>query len=254
MKLYMFYLSALFCNCCLAQTDTLNYYYTKDGLETIKDSAYAFVRFYKQNNVWHGKDYYVKTAMLKSEGDYAGNNVKTPLGTFNNYNEEGKLDFIATYNNGQLVEKTFYYKNGSKKAWVSIDQNGVKQQKGWDENGTEIKNYIAMKEARFKGGLEGWNKYLMKNTNGSIALDVGAPAGEYRVEVLFKISREGFIIAAEATLIPEKCKACANEAVRVIKQSGKWEPAIFQNEIVEYIAKQPFRFVVEEKKKKGRNE
>jgi len=254
MKPYIFYLLMLLCNCCFAQSDTSNFYYSQYGLETTKDSAYAVVKFYKQNNVWHGKDYYMKTDILKSEGDYASNDIKTPLGTFNNYDEEGKLDFIAAYNNGQLIEKTFYYKNGSKKSWVSIYENVVKQQKGWDEKGREINKYIVMKEAKFKGGPEGWNKYLSKNTNGGIALDVGAPPGQYKVEVLFKINRDGFIIAAKAISIPEKCKACANEAVRVIRESGKWEPAIFQNETVEYTAIQPFKFVVEERKKKRMKE
>jgi len=237
---------------CFAQSDTSYYYYTKDNHQTIKDSAYAFVKFYKQGDVWHGKDYYVKTGKLKSEGNYADSSVKTPLGLFNNYSEGGKLDNVSTYTNGKPVEITFYYEGGNKKSWISFDEKGVKQQKGWDENGKEIEKYVVMQSARFKKGEDAWNKYLKKNTNGNVALDAGAPPGEYKVEVVFKVGRDGYITNAKAILIPAKCRACANEALRVINESDKWEPAIFQNKPADYWAGQPFTFVVpEEKKKKG---
>lgn len=62
-----------------------------------------------------------------------------PIGNFNNYTEMGKLDFTASYNNGKPNEVTYYYKSGSKKSWAAFDDNSVKQQKGWDESGKEIK-------------------------------------------------------------------------------------------------------------------
>ena len=242
----------LILNTCFAQSDTTFFYYKLNGVATVKDSAYAVVKFYKQNGVWHGRDYYVKTNMLKSEGDYASDNTTTPLGLFNNYNEAGKLDFTASYNNGKLTERTFFYKSGNKKSWILLDENGPKEQKGWDENGKEIKNYIVFKEAQYKGGPEAWAKYLSKKTNASTALDAGAPAGQYKVVISFKVSRDGFVSDVKAAAIPEKCRACANEAIRVIMDSEQWKPSIFQNEPVDYYAKQPFTFVVEEQKKKGK--
>ncbi len=251
MKQTILFLFVFLYNFCFAQTDTSILYYAKDGHETTKDSTYNFIKFYKQNNVWHGKDYYLYNGVLKSEGDYADKSAKTPLGNFNNYNEKGELDYSASYNNGKSTEATYYYKNGAKKSWITRDEKGVSQQKGWDEAGKEIKNFIVTREAQFKGGLIGWRKYLEKNLDANVASDAGAPPGEYQVIVSFKVSPEGNTSHVKATLVPAKCKVCANEAVRVIINSREWEPAIWQNQPVEYEAQQSITFAVIDEKKKN---
>ncbi len=43
---------------CHAQSDTTLVFFAKDGHETTPDSGYTQIKFYKQNNVWHGKEYY----------------------------------------------------------------------------------------------------------------------------------------------------------------------------------------------------
>src|SRR3954464_7367827 len=90
-----------FANFCVGQSDTSIVYLAKDAHETSKDSAYSFIRFYRQNNLWHGEEYYSKNGRLKSKGDYTEKSVKMPIGNFDNYAETGKLDFTATYNNGK---------------------------------------------------------------------------------------------------------------------------------------------------------
>jgi hypothetical protein len=242
------------CNFCFAQTDTSIVYLAKDAHETSKDSAYSLIKFYKQNNMWHGKEYYLKKGGLKSEGDYGDKSAKTPIGDFKNYTETGKLDFTASYNNGKPNEVTYYYKSGSKKSWAAFDDKGIKQQKGWDEAGKEIKNFIVMREATFKGGMEGWRKYLEKNLNANVAADAGAPPGQYTVELTFKVSAEGYTSNVKATSVPNLCKPCGNEAVQVILNSREWQPAILQNEPVEYLAKQFVTFVVSESKNKKKKD
>ncbi len=251
MKLKFFSLFVILFNCCLGQNDTSIVYYAKDGHETTKDSSFAFIKFYKQNNGWHGKEYYTKKGILKSEGDYANKDVETPMGTFNNYDETGKLAATILWNNGKKLEATYYHKNGIKKSWVTFDDNGIKQQKGWDEAGKEIKNYIVMREARYRGGPEKWKRYLEKNLDANVAADSGAPPGEYKVELSFLVSPDGNTSNVKATSIPVKCKPCAGEAIRVIINSREWEPAIVHNEPVAYLAKQYIIFVVTEEKRKN---
>ncbi len=251
MNLPILFIFMCLCNFCLAQSDTSIVYLAKDSHETNKDSAYTFIKFYKQNNVWHGQDYYFKSGQLKSEGDYADKSVKIPIGNFNNYSETGKLDFTASYNNGKPTEITYYYKSGSKKSWVVFDNKGVSQQKGWDESGRQIKNFIVAREASFKGGPAGWRKYLEKNLNANVATDAGAPPGQYTVEVTFKVSAQGYTSNVKAKSVPTLCKPCGGEAVRVILNSRGWEPAIMQNEPVDYFAEQHITFIVLEDKKKN---
>lgn len=252
MKIIFLSIFIIFCNGCFAQADTTIIYFTKDVRETSKDSAYTFIKLYKQNNVWHGKEFYFKKNILKSEGDFADNTIKIPVGTFNNYTEAGKLEYTAFYNNGKPYEFTYFFKSGSKRSWAILDEGKVKQQKGWDESGKEIKNFIMVREASFKGGAEGWRKYLEKNLNANVAVDANAPPGQYTVEVTFKVSAQGYTSSVKAITVPGLCKPCGNEAVQVILNSREWQPAILQNEPVEYSARQFITFVVDERSRKNK--
>jgi len=205
---------------------------------------------YKKGDLWHGKTYFIKTKSLQSEGDYTDMTRKIPTGTFNNFEEDGTLFSTASYDNGKTKEITFYYKNGNKKSYVAYSNDDISVQKGWDEKGKEIPGYIVQREARFKGGAAAWIKYLQKNLNTNVPTDAGAPAGEYIVEVEFLVNKEGFISNVKAISVPPKCKPCAAEAVSVIMNGPNWEPAIQNNQPVNYRQIQMVTFQVTEKGKK----
>jgi len=253
MKIILFSLALFTCffHQGLAQQDSTIIYLNKEGKETIKDRAIIYGVFNKRDNLWHGKAYYVKNQTLQSEGDYREMNFKTPVGAFNNYKENGTLDNTSIYNDDKITEKTYYYKNGSKKSQIVYSNDGIMEQKGWDENGKEISGYIVEREARFKGGAKGWQKYLEKNLNSAVAVDAGAPAGDYEVTIEFLVNKEGYISEVKATSIPSKCKPCAAEAVSVIMNGPNWEPAILNNEPVIYRQKQKITFQVSEQRKRG---
>lgn len=243
-----------FTHLCTAQKDSSLIYFTKEAKETTKDSAYTYAVFTRHNDVWHGKVFYIKSLSLQSEGDYAEMNYQTPVGTFQNYKEDGTLDNTSLYKNGMLAERTDYYKNGNKRSYIAFSEKDITVQKGWDENGKEIPGYIVQKEARFKGGADAWQKYLEKHLNSNVAVEAGAPAGDYIVEVEFLANKEGYISNVKATTIPPKCKACAAEAVSVIMNGPQWEPAIKYNEPVVYRQRQRITFQVKENtKKKSKN-
>jgi antitoxin component YwqK of YwqJK toxin-antitoxin module len=234
-----------------SQNDSSVIYLNKEGKETIKDSAFIYGVFNKNNAAWHGKVYYSKTQTLQSEGDYGEMNFKIPLGVFSNYKDDGTLDNTSIYNKGKITERTYYYKNGNKKSHIIYSDNGITEQKGWDENGKEISDYIVEREAQFKGGVNAWQKYLAKHLNGNVPVDAGAPAGDYTVQVQFVVNKEGYITEAKATSIPPKCKPCAAEAVSVILDGPLWEPAIQNNQPVIYRQIQSITFQVVDQKRKG---
>lgn len=248
-------LSVAACLCALishSQTDTSTVYISKTNTETTRDSAAGYTKFYRKDNLWYGKTYDIKTNVLKSEGSYVEKNSTRPTGSFKNYNEKGGLDNIAEWDNGKPLERTWFYKNGSKKSWISYSDKGENPQKGWDETGKEIKNYVVQREARYKGGPEGWKKYLEKHLNPNVAADAGAPAGTYDVMVQFIVNKEGFVTNVKAVSIPKECKPCASEAVSVITNGPGWEAAIQNNEPVDYYAMQQVKFEVKEEAKKGK--
>lgn len=235
-----------------AQSDTIYHYFSKEYKEVNKDSAFSFIKISRDEKGWFGKEYFFKNNVLKSEGYYTSKDAKSPDGTFKNYNEKGALENITEWNNGKAVSRSYYYKNGNKKSWVSYNDKGVDQQKGWDEAGKEIRHFVTEKEASFKCGMEGWKKYLEKHLNANVAADAGAPIGMYEVKVQFLVTPEGFVSNVKAVSIPAKCKPCASEAVNVLSNSPEWEPAILNNEPVKYQAIQFVQFMVAEEVKKGK--
>jgi antitoxin component YwqK of YwqJK toxin-antitoxin module len=253
MKYFLLPLALLICSIlnCFGQQDSSVTYINKEGKETTKDSAFLYGIFTRDDNLWHGKTYYAKNNLLQSEGDYAEMNFKTPVGLFNNYKDDGTLDNTSTYDNGKIKEKTYYYKSSAKKAHIIYGNNGIAEQKGWDESGKEIPNYIVEREARFKGGIEGWQKYLAKHLNPNVPVDAGAPPGEYVIAVSFLVNKEGYISEVKALSVPPKCKPCAAEAESVIMNGPNWEPAIQNNEPVIYRQVQKITFEVSEQKRRG---
>jgi hypothetical protein len=237
------------CSSSIAQSDSTIIYFSKEEKEITKDSAFSYVTFMKKDNLWHGRGFYVKNSSLKSDGYYADKNFSKPVGSLKNYKEDGSLHFTTEYNNGEPVEKTFYYKNGNKKSWISYkgEQN---EEKGWDEKGKEILGFVVEREARFKGGSEGWRRFLEKHLNANVAASSGAPVGQYQVKVQFIVSKEGYVSNVKAVEIPKACKPCATEVVSVLLNGPQWEPAIQDNEPVKYQAIQYVTFLVEEGNKK----
>lgn len=237
----------------IGQSDTAVVYFSKTHAETTKDSASSYAKFFKHDNFWYGRTYDIKSNVLKSEGKYVEKNYNKPVGSFKNYNDKGILDNIADYaDDSKPIERTFFYKNGSKKSWISYRDKGANEQKGWDETGKEIKGFVVEREARFKGGPEGWRRFLEKNLNANVAADAGAPAGMYEVKVQFIVSKEGYVSNVKAVSIPPKCKPCAAEVINVITNGPAWEHAIQNNEPVIYQAIQHVTFQVAEETKRGR--
>ncbi|MGN6616643.1 MAG: energy transducer TonB, partial [Ilyomonas sp.] len=137
---------------------------------------------------------------------------------------------------------------------ITYGDQSIQDEKGWDEDGKEIPHFIVERVARFKGGIEAWNKYLQKNLHSDVPVIAGAPAGTYEVTVQFLVNKEGYISEVKAMNIPPKCKPCAAEAVSVVMNGPSWEPAIQNNEPVVYRQRQIITFQVIEEKRKRRRE
>jgi len=105
-----------------------------------------------------------------------------------------------------------------------------------------------LKPAEFGRGI-GFNKYLEVN----LKADLGAkylkiPKGESEVIqtviVLFTVSRTGEVTNVEVVNKKEVHPKLAEEAMRVVSESGKWKPATFLGEKTPYMMKQPISFAV----------
>jgi len=90
------------------------------------------------------------------------------------------------------------------------------------------------KESEFPGGRKAWERFLIRNLNIPQEAIDNRIQGEVMVQ--FIVDREGNVSKVEAISGPMELRA---EAVRVIKKSGRWTPAIQNGIKVPSYKKQP---------------
>lgn len=92
---------------------------------------------------------------------------------------------------------------------------------------------IVAKAPEFRGGITGWSSYLEKNLNtelGSKYIKVKKPdtLGRQTIVITFTVSPIGLVSAVTAEPNKENHVKLVAEAVRVVSESPRWVPAVFQ--------------------------
>ena len=96
-------------------------------------------------------------------------------------------------------------------------------------------------DASFPGGLQAWARYLNKNLRfPDEAMNNGIDG---TVMVQFIVDKDGNVSDVQALSGPEQ-GGLREEAVRVIKKSGKWTPALQNGRYVKAYRRQPVIFKV----------
>ncbi|MGF7230990.1 TonB-dependent receptor plug domain-containing protein [Arachidicoccus sp.] len=146
------------------------------------------------------------------------------------YGAEGKNGVIeiTTKDKGQHVFTINYYNKDSSHRNSAIEFTSVQH------------------PATFPGGTKAWQGYLVKNLNSRIPAEKGAPTGTYFVIVSFLIDKNGNISEVKAIHTPKPAYGMGTEAERVIKTSGKWNPAVQNGHDVTYRQTQKIVFSVTE--------
>jgi len=98
-------------------------------------------------------------------------------------------------------------------------------------------------EASFIGGDAGWRRFLEKNIRGDVPIDNGAPSGKYTVKFQFIVDKDGTISDFQA--LTHNGYGTEQEVLRVLKLSGKWQPALQYGRAVKAFRLQPVTFFVE---------
>ena len=91
--------------------------------------------------------------------------------------------------------------------------------------------YRSEQPARYPGGEREWKKFVKKNLDKSFK-------GEDKVEVQFQVDRNGDL--SEFELMTWSPAQKYQEAVRILKLSGKWFPAIQNGYCVKAYFRQTF--------------
>jgi protein TonB len=110
-----------------------------------------------------------------------------------------------------------------------------KEEEDWNKVFTKVEI-----ESEYPGGAAAWQRYLNRNLRyPQEAIDNEVQGA---VVVQFIVDREGNVSDVEAISGPQELRA---EAVRVIKKSGKWTPAVQNGRQVKSYKKQPIVFRLE---------
>ncbi len=94
-----------------------------------------------------------------------------------------------------------------------------------------------------------WRNFLERNLNGQVAVNNGAGPGTYTTIIQFIVDKDGTISNMKA--LSKHGYGLEEEAMRVIKASGKWKPAIQNGREVKAYRKQPITFQINEVPEKG---
>ncbi len=124
------------------------------------------------------------------------------------------------------------YQDGEKTATRCFDDNG-KPFTGEDCGGTE---------AAFAGGARAWVTYLQKNLNADVPLLHKAPNGTFTVAVQFIVDTNGRVMDVKA--LTNFGFGMEKEAVRILKASPLWVPAVLYGRKVKAYRIQPITFAI----------
>jgi protein TonB len=97
-------------------------------------------------------------------------------------------------------------------------------------------------DAQFKGD---WRRFLETTLRPDIGADNGAPPGRYTVMLQFVVDAEGNV--SEIKALNTVGYGLEEEAIRTIKKSKKWTPALQNGRYVPTYRKQPITFVIDER-------
>ena len=123
---------------------------------------------------------------------------------------------------------------------VSDEGKGVveapkKEEEDWDKTFTKVEI-----ESEYPGGAAAWQRYLIK----TLRYPQEAQDNEIQgtIVVQFIVDKSGMVSDVEAISGPKELR---DEAVRVIKKSGQWTPAVQNGRQVKSYKKQPIQFRLE---------
>ncbi|MBC7826496.1 MAG: energy transducer TonB [Chitinophagaceae bacterium] len=206
------------------------------------ENARFFTRVrFVNDTCWQHYNYKIGGPMLTLE-EYKDREAKRPNGRFSYMRPDGTLDSIGHVIEGKLdgtwyffsdtssvIMKKEYAMGGLISIWRASDAKGEQNNasKNDDEN-----------ESIFPGTAGSWGRYLSKNLKypeAAVSKEIqGTVIVNFIIDKEGKIEDEFLVKSVEFTL--------DDEAIRLIKQSPKWVPAVQKGRKVKSYKKQPIQF------------
>jgi protein TonB len=254
----IFYFNTLF-----SQITEGSFYVYKEDWSPAKDleSASYFMHMLKESDTSYVCRYYQKNGPMIKWETYYDANLEIPNGRFAWYNQAGNLDSLGSTYRGRKDGTWEYLLDDSGRAHIreeyyrgkflkreNFDSKTVQYPNGITES---IKRQdsadkredvtIIQTPAEFKGGVNGWTKYLSRELRTPDRfLNQSYSGNKATVVVTFIISKEGKV--SDIFIFQSREWSIDTETIRVLKKSSDWKPAFQNGKPVLYRHKQSISF------------
>jgi protein TonB len=224
-----------------AQDNESFYVFDADWKPTKIKSAHFLLHTHMVNDTCWQFDYYNFLGPLIKTEQYRDKDGTEINGVARHYNGQGYVDstgyFCRGKRNGEFLKLTgdtlksrwkYIYRDDSLVEVIDLD----KQKKD------SVKLYGDEKESDYPGGMKGWQRYMLKNLKYPERAMNGKVQGQVRVN--FAVDKTGNVIDPYISGSVEY--SLDEEALKIIKDSGKWEPAFQNAHNVKSYKRQPINF------------
>ncbi len=227
-----------------------NQFYALDSKmnQTVLDSSKYILWIHKMDSANWQWDYYYTWGPLVKSTTYADHDGTIKNGRFCIYNTKGNLDSTGIYDhgkkNGSFYKLRTYSKDSIVFVWQSdyLNDSLVKSVDLLAEGGKNKKSDTAgEKESEFPGGIEQWQRYLSKNLNYPERAVNKEIQGQVRI--CFMVDKEGNV--SDPYIQKSVEYSLDQETIRIIKNSGRWDPAQTDGVPVNSYKIQPLNFRLE---------
>jgi periplasmic protein TonB len=241
----------LFCLCASFLTSTAqdkNQFFALDANmnQTVLDSSkYMLWIHQKEDSNWQW-DYYKTWGPLVKSTDYADHDGKILNGHFYIYNTMGNLDSMGVYDHGRKTGSFYKFRSYTKDSIVSIMQydylnDSLTKAITIVHDVMKISDSTGEKESEFPGGIRAWYTYLVHNLiypDRAISKKI-----QGQVQIRFIVDTSGNVLDP---YIQKSLEYSLDQtALKLVKDSGKWIPALKDGIPVKSYKSQPLNFKLE---------
>ena len=205
------------------------------------ETAHFLLHTHQVNDTcWQFDFYNFVGPLIKSEQyrDKDGNEIN---GVSHHYNENGYVDSTGYFSRGKRNGEFLKLDGDSHKyMWKYIyrDDSLIEVIDLEKQKKDSVKSYNDEKESDYPGGTAGWQRYLVKKLKYPERAMNGKIQGQ--VIIQFVVDKAGIVIDPYITHSVEY--SLDEAALRIVKGSGKWEPAFQNGHNVKSYKMQPINF------------
>jgi protein TonB len=216
--------------------------------QTALDSSKYILWIHETDSARWQWDYYYTWGPLVKSTRYADHDGTIMDGRFCLYNTMGNLDSTGVYDHGKKNGSFFKLRTYPKDSIVTIWQNDYVEDslvKSIDLLAERQKNKNAdtsnEKESEYPGGISQWQRYLMKNIRYPERAQTKEIQGQVRI--FFRVDKEGNI--TDPYIQKSLEYSLDQETIRIITNSGKWDPSMKEGIPVNSYKVQPLNYRLE---------